>query len=80
MVSSTSGLVSVIAFVFVVVAVPAIIAGLGLLKRKPWAKILVAIVGFLSLIIIPIGTALGLYTIWVLMNDEAMQQLTGGSD
>ena len=61
---------SVVAFVIVIIAIPGIIGGIGLLNHYPWARILVLILGILNLIKIPIGTALGIYTIWVLLNDE----------
>ncbi len=44
-----------------------IIAGWGLLDRQPWARILAIVLGFLSLIHFPLGTALGVYTLWVLL-------------
>jgi hypothetical protein len=47
-----------------VVAVPAIIGGVGMLKEKEWAKNLVMIVGIFYLISIPVGTAVGIYAIW----------------
>ncbi|VAW31715.1 hypothetical protein MNBD_CHLOROFLEXI01-5309 [hydrothermal vent metagenome] len=56
----------------VVISVPSIITGWGLLKRKSWARILALIIGFLSLMNIPLGTLLGGYTIWALLvHDEA---------
>jgi len=61
---------SAVAFVIVIIAIPGIIGGIGLLNHYPWARILVLILGILNLIKIPIGTALGIYTIWVLLNDE----------
>lgn len=54
-------------------AVPSVIAGIGLLMRKEWGRILALVVGILSLIDIPLGTALGAYTIWALMDAEARQ-------
>ena len=53
------------------VSAPGIIAGVGLLKRKSWARILALILGFLNLLNFPLGTALGVYTIWVLMQEES---------
>ncbi len=61
---------SAVAFVIVIIAIPGIIGGIGLLNHYPWARILVLILGILNLIKIPIGTALGIYTIWVLLNNE----------
>jgi hypothetical protein len=54
-------------------AVPSVIAGIGLLMRKEWGRILALVVGILSLIDIPLGTALGAYTIWVLMDAGGRQ-------
>jgi len=54
-------------------AVPSVVAGIGLLMRKEWGRIVAIVVGILSLIDIPFGTALGVYTIWALMDAEARQ-------
>ncbi len=51
--------------------VPGIIAGYGLLKRKAWGRILAIIVGILSLANFPLGTAVGIYTLWVLLSTAA---------
>jgi hypothetical protein len=47
-------------------AVLALIAGYGLLTRRPWGRVLGIVVGILALLKFPIGTALGIYTLWVL--------------
>jgi hypothetical protein len=47
-----------------------LIAGVGLLKFKPWARILALILAILNLLAFPIGTALGIYTLWVLLTKE----------
>ena len=57
------------------ISVPGIIAGIGLLRRKEWSRILALIIGFLNLLNIPFGTALGIYTIWVLFKPEATEYL-----
>jgi|WetSurMetagenome_2_1015567.scaffolds.fasta_scaffold22968_1 hypothetical protein len=57
-------------------AVPSILAGIGILLRREWGRILALVVGILSLIDIPIGTAIGVYSIWVLMNDETRMLFT----
>ena len=66
----TASVGSAIAFFLALVSIPGIIGGIGMLKRKSWARILVMILGFLNLLNIPIGTVVGIYTIWVLMKDE----------
>jgi hypothetical protein len=60
----------------ILTSVPGIIGGIGLLKGKSWSRILVLILGVLNLIEIPFGTVLGIYTLWVLLNEEAKQLLS----
>jgi len=43
----------------------------GLSERRPWARILGIVVGFLALTRFPFGTALGIYTLWVLLPESS---------
>ena len=45
-----------------------LVAGWGLLERQPWARMLAIVLGFFSLLDMPFGTALGIYTLWVLLS------------
>jgi hypothetical protein len=45
----------------------AVVAGWGLLERAPWGRILAIIVAILSLINFPLGTAMGIWTLVVLI-------------
>ena len=56
-----------------VLSAPKIICGIGLLKRLEWARILTVVLSFLSLLNIPLGTALGIYSLVVLLKDETSQ-------
>jgi len=69
----TSAVGSAVAFLLIFLAAPGVIGGIGLLKWRPWSRILVLILGCLNLFSIPFGTALGIYTIWVLMDDESAE-------
>lgn len=60
------GLLPVIATVTVVMAGLALLVGYGLLTRKPWGRTLAIVIAILSLFRIPVGTGLGIYTLWVL--------------
>ncbi len=55
-------------------AIAALVAGIGLLDRRPWARVAALVVAFLSLLNPPLGTALGIYTIWVLLPSQAEQE------
>jgi hypothetical protein len=54
-------------------SVPGLLAGYGLLMRRPWARVLAIVVGILGLINFPVGTAIGIYTLWVLMQPAATE-------
>jgi hypothetical protein len=79
MVAPWMGLIGLIIAIFLVaVAVPAILGGWGLLKYKSWSRILMLIVSGLNLLHIPFGTALGIYGLWVLLNEQSRQLLESG--
>ena len=54
-----------------VTAVAGIAAGWGLLDRRPWARTLAIVLGIIKLLEFPLGTALGVYTLWVLVSPGA---------
>jgi len=55
-------------FLLLVLSLPGIIAGVGLLQFQPWARILTIVLSVLDLIHVPFGTALGVYGLWVLLS------------
>ena len=59
-----------IAVVLLILSVPGIIAGIGLLKFQQWARILAIILAVLHVLSFPLGTALAAYTFWVLLNAQ----------
>lgn len=62
-----------------IVSAAQIIGGIGLLKRQAWSRILLLVVSALRLIDVPLGTALGIYTIWVLIHDDTKRLLEARS-
>ncbi|MBA7620055.1 Serine/threonine-protein kinase PknD [subsurface metagenome] len=71
---SITGIVGVsLALFFFITSAPKLITGIGLLKRRSWARILALILAIPDLMNIPIGTAIGIYVIWVLLNNETAQ-------
>jgi hypothetical protein len=71
MILSTVGFA--IAGFLVIISIPGIIGGIGLLHRREWARILVLIISGLHLFNIPIGTVIGAYSIWVLVQQETIR-------
>jgi hypothetical protein len=70
---STVGTIT--AFFLVITSIPGLIGGIGLLKRRSWARILLLVVSVIELLNLPFGTALGIYTIWVLIHDDTKRIL-----
>jgi hypothetical protein len=49
-------------------------AGWGLLRREPWARMLTIVLSFLALFHFPLGTALGIYSLWVLLSTQSERE------
>ncbi len=72
-------LLSLIGWLILAKAAAGFFAGWGLLRREEWARVVALVVGFIALLNVPIGTALGIYTLWVLLptqSDEEYKALT----
>lgn len=55
-------------------SIPTIIAGWGVLSKKKWALTLAMILGCFKLFSFPVGTALGIYTIWIYTEDHRLSR------
>ena len=62
-----------VGLLLVVLSIPGLVAGAGLLARKSWARILAIVVSILGLVNFPIGTVIGAYTLFVLLQDTAAE-------
>lgn len=51
-------------------SLPGIVAGIGLLQFRPWARIVTIVLSALNLMNIPFGTVLGVYGLWVMLSEE----------
>lgn len=60
-----------IASTFLLLAAGGILVGRGLVDRRSWARTTALILGVLALFHPPLGTALGIYTLWVLLSADA---------
>ena len=66
-----------IAIFILVLSAPNILAGVGLLKYKEWARILTIVLSILNIPFIPFGTILGVYGLWVLLNQQTIALFSG---
>lgn len=56
--------------VFLLIGIPSLIAGIGMLMQKSWARFLAIITAILMVTIPPLGTIAGIYSLWVLVLKE----------
>ncbi len=66
---------SIAVIITLVVSLPNLLAGWGLIAYKPWSRILTIILSIIHLFGFPLGTALGIYGLWVLFQPEAIRML-----
>jgi len=53
-------------------------AGVALRRHRPWSRALAMVFGVLDLALLPFGTALGVYALWVLLHDDVRAQFRQG--
>lgn len=56
-------------FLFLILGLPQLIAGYGLLRRKPWGRMWGIVASIMAAISFPLGTALCVYTLWFLFGE-----------
>ncbi len=61
-----------LSLIILFISVLGIIGGAGLFSYKSWARVLVMIVSAINCLNVPVGTAKGVYSIWVLMQPETI--------
>jgi len=68
---------STLVIFLVLISLPGLITGIGLLKYQSWARIVGIVLAAINLINIPFGTALGIYGLWVLLNKQTEPLFAG---
>jgi hypothetical protein len=72
-ISFLSYLFKALPIVFGGISILGLVGGIGLLSYKSWARIMVIIVAVIGCLNIPVGTLAGVYSIWVLMQDDTIK-------
>jgi hypothetical protein len=68
-------LLSALCYSVLALSAVGVAAGIGLIRREMWARTLTLILAFIALFTnVPFGTALGIYTLWVLLPRESEQE------
>ena len=55
-----------------------VVVGLPLRRRQTWARLAALVLGSIDLVLLPYGTALGIYALWVLLNERGKALFVGG--
>jgi hypothetical protein len=46
-----------------------VVVGVPLRRRRPWSRLMALMLGSVDLLLLPYGTALGVYTLWALLSE-----------
>ena len=58
--------------IIVMASLLGLIGGIGLLSFQPWARLLILVIAAIGCLNFPLGTLKGVYSLWVLMQDETI--------
>ena len=64
--------VALVAFLLAT-SLPGVIIGIGLLRRRPGARVAGIVISIIALMMIPFGTVVGVYGLWVLFSKDTEQ-------
>ena len=60
-------------------SIPSVIIGAGLIRLRPWARVAGMVISILSLMMIPFGTIVGIYGMWVLFSKDTERLFSSSS-
>jgi hypothetical protein len=66
----TAAIFTTLAVIAILWGAAHVVTGVPLRQRRHWARLLALMLGSVDLILLPYGTALGVYTLWVLLHEE----------
>ena len=70
----TAAAFTVLAIVAIIWGAAHVAVGVPLRRLKPWARLVALMLGSIDLALLPYGTALGVYALWTLLNEEGKRQ------
>ena len=68
--SLTAAAFTTLAVIAIVWGIAHVVVGVPVRRHKPWARLLALMLGSVDLLLLPYGTALGVYALWVLLHEE----------
>jgi hypothetical protein len=73
----TAATFTTLAIMAIVWGVSHVIVGVPLRRHRPWARLAALMLGSIDLVLLPYGTALGAYALWVLLNEKGKALFAG---
>jgi hypothetical protein len=72
----TAAFFTTLAIIAIVWGSAHVVVGVPLRRRRPWARIIALMLGSVDLLLLPYGTALGVYALYVLLNEKGKALFT----
>ena len=66
----TAAVFTTLAFLAIIWGTAHVVVGVPLRRRTPWSRLIALLLGSVDLLLLPYGTALGVYAIWVLLTED----------
>jgi hypothetical protein len=66
----TAAIFTTMAIIAMVWGAAHVVVGVPLRRRRPWARLIALVLGSADLLLLPYGTALGVYALWVLLSEQ----------
>ena len=66
----TAAIFTTLAIIAILWGAAHVVVGVPLRRRRPWSRIMALVLGSIDLLLLPYGTALGLYGLWVLLHED----------
>lgn len=70
----TAAAFTTLAIIAIVWGVAHVVIGVPLRRFKPWSRMIALMLGAVDLLLLPYGTALGCYTLWVLLSEDGKRR------
>src|SRR5579864_1100936 len=66
----TAAIFTTMAIIAMIWGAAHVVVGVPLRRRRPWARLIALVLGSADLLLLPFGTALGVYALWVLLSEQ----------
>jgi hypothetical protein len=67
----TAAIFTTLAIIAIIWGVAHVVVGVPLRRRRAWARLAALLLGAVDLVLLPYGTALGVYAMWILLSEDA---------